>query len=379
MSKGVIGIATGNLGEISETFVFRHVIKLNNGKTAVICKSIDDRIEVPKIPIYKISRPKAYYWPFPFRKSFFGINLLLRGHQGALDRNQRDRIIKFIKKSHIEVILAEFGHIGCIMVPIAKEAGIPIYTYFRGFDASKSLQSWKSRYSYRRLINKVDGIFAVSSHLLKNLEGIGVSSPNSYVIPSGVDTNLFVPREKDSTYLVSVGRFVEKKAPDITVRAFAEVSKKYPKLRLEMIGDGPLLDNCKQVAISLGVADKIYFPGALSHEVIQEKLSRAIIFLLHSVTTKGGETEGLPSVIQEALASGAVVVSTKHGGIPEAIEHGVNGYLVEENNLSEYITMIDELICNSEIRNRMAINGREVAEKKYDSKTLLTKIESILL
>ena len=84
------------------------------------------------------------------------------------------------------------------------------------------------------------------------------------------------------------------------------------------------------------VESRVDFLGVQGHAAIAELLSRARVFLQHSVTAPGGETEGLPSSIQEAMAAGSVVVSTRHAGIPEIVRDGENGWLVEEHEDQAY-------------------------------------------
>ena len=65
---------------------------------------------------------------------------------------------------------------------------------------------------------------------------------------------------------------------------------------------------------------------------MRDRLARAAVFLQHSVTAADGNTEGLPTSIQEAMACGDVVVSTRHAGIPEVVVSGENGLLVDEDD-----------------------------------------------
>ncbi|MFM8812483.1 MAG: glycosyltransferase, partial [Methylophilaceae bacterium] len=101
---------------------------------------------------------------------------------------------------------------------------------------------------------------AVSQSLLNNLKDYGIEHPNSFVIPSGVDAKLFKPAQmKDNKLIIAVGRFVEKKSPATTISAFSVISKMHPNVRLEMVGDGELLEECKILAERLGVRNKILF------------------------------------------------------------------------------------------------------------------------
>ena len=131
--------------------------------------------------------------------------------------------------------------------------------------------------------------------------------PNAVVIPTGVDTRAFVPGDKDPHLILAVGRIVAKKAPMVTLKAFAEVSAAFPEHRLEVIGDGEMRGECEAWAEQSGLGGRIAFLGRRDHDVVRERLSRATIFLQHSITAEDGNTEGLPTAIQEAMASGCAV------------------------------------------------------------------------
>lgn len=372
-----IAIVTGIAGRTSETFITRHIRELNGGNNVVVCSKVAEGVEFDQ-PVCELHHREKSKLPRSLNRMLQVFFLLMRGHPRVPNRKVTDKLIRFFRQHQVAVILTEFGGSGCMMQPVAEKAGIPIFSYFRGSDASVSLKTWNTRYSYRKLIPKTDGIIAVSAHLLKNLENIGVTHSNVHVIPSGVVTEWFVPGEKDENLLLSVGRLVKKKSPELTIRAFSRIAEKYPDVRLEIIGEGDLLELCQELVQTLGLSNRVVFWGAQPHEVVREKLSRAAIFLQHSVTTPDGNTEGLPTAIQEALSAGAVVISTRHGGIPDAVEEGVSGFLVDEFDLDSYVESIETVLGNPQMRREMSRHARERALDRFDSKKLLTKLENIL-
>jgi len=373
-----IGIITGEINRISETFISRHINHLNDGNNVVIFLKGESNKNF-SIPYHKIEQSWWESFPTLIQKPIKFIQALKEGYQHVPSKSERQKLKDFLIESEVDVILAEFGHLGCMVSPTAKKLGIPIYTYFRGYDASKKLHKWNIRHAYRKWIPQMDGIFAVSPHLLQNLRDIGITWKQAHVIPSGVDTESFVPNVKERKKIVSVGRFVPKKSPHSTIQAFSKVLLKHPDAELVMIGDGELLESSIQLSKKLCVEASISFLGAQPHNMIREQLSTSSVFLLHSVTSKAGDTEGFPSAIQEALSAGAAVVSTNHGGIPHFITNGKDGLLVDEHDIDGYINAIDNLLLDDELLNQLVTNGREKAVRELDYKILYQKLEKVLM
>jgi glycosyltransferase involved in cell wall biosynthesis len=230
------------------------------------------------------------------------------------------------------------------------------------------------RAAYRKMMPRLTGVFSVSQFLLDNLARHGISHPDSTVIPSGVDIRRFAPQAKVPLSFLAVGRFVEKKAPMTTLRAFAEATANQPDARLDFIGDGPLLEPTRALAEELGVTAKLRFHGAQPHNTVRDRLMSTQFFLQHSITARDGNTEGLPTAIQEAMACGCITVSTRHAGIPEAIDEGETGFLVDEHDEVGFAKAIAAAI-NVPDHSAMSARARQVAEQRFDNHVLLKLLE----
>lgn len=374
--SAVVAVATNTLGARSETFVSRHIETLSGGRTVAICRRVEDS-SVTGHPVLVIGGPGETPAARAGNLVRAVWNQLYRGGIAMPDARTDQAIARFLAEHETRCVLAEFGPLGCIMQRAAARARIPLYVYFRGRDATSLLAKGGVRRAYGRLFPEAAGVIAVSRFLLDNLRSSGFTHHNMHVIPSGVDTALFMPGPKDPGQLLSVGRFVAKKAPDLVIRAFARIAGRHP-VRLDMIGDGPLLAGCRRLAGSLGVAERVRFLGAQPPEMVRQRMSGAHILLQHSVTGPGGEAEGLPTVIQEAMSAGAVVVATHHAGIPEAIESGRNGLLVAERDLDGYAEAIAQLIGDPAAVAGMAAQARRDAVDRFDAGLLRRRLEAVI-
>lgn len=369
-------IGTSDYHVSGETFINRHIDLLFGGDTVVLCGRFNGTNPYDKPVFARRARPSGAdllaapvltawnRWRHKTTRLPFG-------------RAKRD-LAAFLRAERVELILAEFGTQALALAPLANELHIPIFSYFRGTDASKALRPARMQAAYRLMMPRLAGVISVSQFLLDNLARAGVHHPNAHVIPSGVDVRRFRPEPKIALRCLAVGRFVEKKAPLTTLRAFAEAAADHPDAHLDFIGDGPLLDPAQALAADLGMTSRVTFHGAQPHDAVRAALSRAQFFLQHSVTAEDGNTEGLPTAIQEAMASGCVTISTRHAGIPEAIDEGATGFLVDEHDADGFARAIRTGFARPDL-DAMAERARHVAENRFDNNALLKKLEATIL
>lgn len=365
-------IATGEYHLGGETFINRHIEHLFGGNTVVVCG--------------------RFHGDNPYGKSYFarrdGLssrdilvapwwllrNRLQHGTSRLPFGEAKDALTRFFREESVDIILAEFGTQALALAPLANGLGIPIFTYFRGTDASKAIRTERMRAAYRKMMPRLAGVFSVSQFLLDNLKRYGITHSNSHVIPSGVDVRRFAPQDKVPLSFLAVGRFVEKKAPLITLRAFADATETLPKARLDFIGDGPLLEPTRALSEELGITKKVRFHGAQPHDTVRDRLMSTQFFLQHSVTARNGNTEGLPTAIQEAMACGCITISTRHAGIPEAIDEGETGFLVDEQDEAGFTAAVKAAIAVGDL-SAMSRRARAVAEERFDNHILLKVLE----
>lgn len=367
-------IATSDYFVMGETFINRHIQHLFGGDTCVVCGRFngEDPLGKPlfarRAPLTPLDRVRA-----PFSAA---TGALLHGTSRLPFGDNRRQLAAFLREQGVQVILAEFGTQALVMAKLGNDLGLPVFTYWRGTDASKMLRSRQRVRSYRLMMPRLAGMFSVSQFLLDNLAAHGIHHNNAHVVPSGVDIRRFTPGAKRPGSFLAVGRMVEKKAPHITLRAFAKAAHGRDA-HLTFIGDGPLLEDCRALAATLGVADQVTFTGALPHDQVRQHLLTTEVFLQHSVTAQDGNTEGLPTAIQEALACGCITLSTHHAGIPEAVADGVNGLLVDEWDEDGFAARIAQILDTPD-RSAMSAAARATAEAKFDNDVGLARVEQII-
>lgn len=276
-------------------------------------------------------------------------------------------IKKFLVKNNVELVLAEYGHTGVAMMEICREAKIPLVVHFHGHDAYQKKILNVEGQSYPELFEFAAALIVVSKDMHDQLISLGAQREKIIINPCGVDIRQFKggdPSKSPPTF-VAVGRFVDKKAPHLTLLAFREVLMSCPEARLIMLGDGPLLEACKQLAQATSLNNSVDFRGSRSHAEVAKIMRQSRAFVQHSVHTSYGDSEGTPVAVIEASATGLPVVATRHAGIKDVIIDGETGFLVDEGDIHGMAQAMIQLVQNPLLSARLGKLGRERVEKEY--------------
>ncbi|MEM9523458.1 MAG: glycosyltransferase [Pseudomonadota bacterium] len=364
-----VAVSTSIYFNPHQTMVNNHIDNLFGGDTCVVCDRFNGDNPGGKAIYERARRGRGLHALRNY--------LEYRNSRVPYGRDRRD-LAAFLKAQEVGCILCEFGTQTVSLAPLARDLGIPLIGYFRGFDATQALKKARRREAYRRMVANVDAFVAVSRYLLDRLAEAGVRHPVSHVLPSGVDTDEFRPGAPVPNRCVAIGRFVEKKQPMITLGAFCRVARDVPGASLVMVGDGPLLPACRAMTERLGMQDRVEFRGAQPHAGVLASLREAEIFLQHSVVAPDGDAEGFPTAIQEAMACGLVVIATRHAGIPEAVEEGVDAFLSDEYDEDGFARLLADVLGGGIDKAAVATRAREKAVERFDRKRLLSRLEGII-
>ena len=363
----VLGIVVDEADAYSKTFIRNDIEGLFGGRTVVI--QTDRRRAVSPIrPVCRIPTGNALR-----ARRILAAVLRPFGHRGP-----DERLREFCRRHRVTHLLVEFGFVATKAYPAVAPLGLPTTCLFHGADASR----WLRRRDYvarlRNILPRLCSIAAVSGHLLRNLEREGLTHARTLVAPCGVDTRRFTPGEKQPGLIAYVGRFTEKKRPDLVIRAFARTAQDRPEARLEMVGDGKLLQACRRLADELGLAGRVVFHGAQKHDFVRVLLRRAPILTLHSMAGADGDEEGMPASAQEGMAAGAVIVSSAHGGMPDHVRDGENGRLFAEGDVEAHAKALTEVLANPGSAATMAASARAYAVRELDLGVIRNRLERLI-
>jgi len=279
-----------------------------------------------------------------------------------------------------DAVLAEYGPTAVAVADACELAGIPLIAHFHGYDASKHDVLKAMRDKYPRMFTSAAAIIAVSTAMGRKLVSLGAPPEKVHVNACGVDCEQFAATDPGKTppTFVAVGRFVEKKAPYLTLLAFAEVQKQQPETRLRMVGDGPLLGPCRDMARGLGLTNSVSFLGGQPHDMVAREMQIARAFVQHSIESSNGDCEGTPVGVLEASASALPVVSTRHAGIPDVVVDGETGLLVDEKDVRRMAEHMLRVAHDPQLAARLGRAGRERIVSNYTMDHSISRLWSIV-
>lgn len=289
-------------------------------------------------------------------------------------------IQNYLLRHRIDVVFSEFGTTGAEMTPICKRMGLPLVVIFHGGDISFKdlLHTWHDKYV--EMIRYASRLLVVSKHMVPTLLNLGAKPEQILFTPYGPDDRFFEIRANPltSNRFISVGRFVDKKAPHLTLAAFNEFAKFHDDYTLTMVGDGPLLPTIRSLARYWRLCNKVRFTGKLLATDIAKELSAGFCFLQHSVTAESGDMEGTPVGILEACAARLPVISTQHAGIPEVVLDEQTGYLGAEHDVAAMTRRMLQLASSPKTAQVMGKLACEHVRKNFSMKMHIKTIEDAL-
>lgn len=168
----------------------------------------------------------------------------------------------------------------------------------------------------------------------------------------------------------TVGWLLPIKGPEYLLEAMIDVWQGHPEVRLVFVGKGDLEEKLKTRAAQMGAATKVLFLGWRND--IPEIMQLFDIFVLPSLN------EGMGRVIVEAMAAGKPVVASNVGGIPDLVEHAINGFLFEPGNSKQMSQEIKKLLGNQILRNKMGVSGKRRAVN-FNVEKMIKKIDNLYL
>ncbi len=296
--------------------------------------------------------------------------------------DERKAIRTYLKSIQPTVILAQFGFMGLRILPVAKEMGVPVVVHFHGLDISSSLNNRWYRWSLLNKLRDFSAIVVVGTHQKEWLLSQGILQQQVHLIPCGVPTDEFMPKDKcrsDLIRFLAVSRLVEKKGLEYTIQAFSKVLQQHATAQLHILGDGPLQEKLEQLAERLAIKSNVFFHGSVGGDVVNDQMRKADIFVQHSIVASSGDAEGFGVSVAEASSMELPVVCSNASGIVDQVIDGETGFLVPQKDVEAMAQRMLQLCDDADLREAMGKTGRRRMVQHYDTKKQIAKLEEVLL
>ncbi len=198
------------------------------------------------------------------------------------------------------------------------------------------------------------------------------------VIHIGLDLQAIRPLPAvggDDFRILYVGSLEVRKGVDDLLTALAGCSGELGTWHCDIMGDGPVRMELEAQVQDLGLADQVVFHGKQPVEEIYRAYGRCHVLVVPSIIDGSGRTEGIPTVLVEALAHQRPVISTRVSGIPELVRPGETGWLIEPQDPAALAGALTEIHGDPQEAERRAVAGRRLVENEFD---LVTNVQRLV-
>ncbi len=267
-------------------------------------------------------------------------------------------IVKTIQKISPDIVHAQSLSIAIPALISKKVLRIPYAVWGQGSDVY--LPDRITNLTSKTIIKNADTTIALTRDMKRAMQTI--CDREISVIPNGIELKEYMPsppvvmREGPDKRILFVGRLHPVKGVRYLLQAMQLVHEEMPDAKLILVGDGKERENLESLTDHLGIRECVEFAGKIPHERIQDYLYHADIFVLPSLS----ESFGIVNL--EAMACGLPIVATRVGGLPDIIDEGINGYLVEAKKPDEIADRILILLQNDAIRKEISGINQKKAE-----------------
>lgn len=348
--------------------IMQIIPSLEVGGAETMCEGLSEMLKqqgqtVTVVSLYRLGTPVSQ------RLQAAGIRLVFLDKKPGLDLLCIPRLRKLIRAEkpdviHVHLYALKYAGIAAMGMKIPMVQTIHnVASYDAEHDKSINQMLYKS--------GRVTPV-SLSREIQKTVtEFYGLSESETPVIYNGIDLNRCIPKEdyalRQPPEIIHVGRFWEQKNHACMIHAVKLLKEQGQPVKLRFFGDGPLMEQTKQLAAEQGVTDCLEFCGVSDR--IFPHLNHADLFILPS------KWEGMPMTIIEAMGTGLPVIASDVGGVADMISPEHNGILISPDaaRLAEAIT---RLLDRAELRARLGENAK-IEAIRFSGQTMAKRYLSL--
>lgn len=347
---------------ISQTFVYDAVTRLSRYEATVFCLFRENARDFPYERVHR-------GWP-SYRFTRYSPNFA-----------------RAIRADTFSVVHAQFGTTAVYALPYAERSRLPLVVSFHGYEVPLLKRAHPILGPHNHFAWFAPAVLrymtlglCASSELRDILIEHGVARDRLRVHRLGVDTERFAPisparTARSAVSVLMVGRLVEKKGFADGIAAFARCAPRH-RARLTIVGDGPLRAALRAQVAALGIGAHVNFVGAVSHSTVLSLMQTHEILLAPSAVAANGDRDSGLIALREAASAGLVSIVTRHGGLPDSVDDGVTGFVVEEHDVSGMAERLEQLLGNAALRVSLGMGARHKMQREFDHAITMPVLEN---
>lgn len=283
-----------------------------------------------------------------------------------------------VERPEVTQILVHYANLAVKYAAIWRQTEKPVFVHCHGYDVTWDLRQPEpphhrehpSDYAQQVLDLPSNIRFIANSHATaQRLRDIGISKQRVDVKYLGVPMPSEPPsphRPVDSVLILYLGRLIDCKGPDLVIQAFDLAVARGMRGRLVLAGDGPLRERCEALRQASPNREYIQLLGAIDGATGEKLRQEAHIFTAHNqLGPVSRQEEAFGVSLIEAMAAGLPVVSGRNGSLPELIDDGVHGFLVQPGDVGGHAEALLTLAEDADLRSRMGRAGWQRAGQRF--------------
>lgn len=315
----------------------------------------------------------------------------IKAHPGVAHLEYLRALVRIVREHRVSWVYAVTTHPGAIVCAAARRFAdfrhaVVLHGHELTFGHQNPRQVLKALLKpvYTSVLRKADRVFAVSGFTARSAVDSGIDEARVSTIYNGIDLDDFRgDRDAGSIraeyglegkrILLTVATLDVRKGHDTVIRALPGLIERVPDIAYVIVGAGLNGENLRRLARSLGVAERVVFTGSLSRRDVLAFIDACEVFAMVSRQV-GTNVEGFGIVFLEAGALRKPVVGGRSGGIPDAVEDGVTGLLVDPSSPEETAEAIGRIMLDPDLARRLGDAGYERAARLFTWERVVERI-----